>query len=316
MGAVLITGAGGFIGGHVARHLSADPGLHVVAATRDGRDGSRRIDLRGPLGSALDGIDAVVHCAVGDRGVTVDGTRALLAAAAAAGVRRFVHISSVAVYGAATGPVREDAATLDPSGAGYAAWKAAAEQACLAQPGIQTVRLRPAIVYGPGGTLWVSQMARRIRSGRWGSFGAAGEGTCNLVHVDDVAGAVAAALAAPGVDGQAFNVSGAEPITWNQWFARLAAGIGAPPLRAVAPAIWRARALAALPVKAAARLRPGLAADWLLGTPARSELTLFALRASYPVDAARAALGWSPAVGVAAGLASCVAWLRQEGLTA
>ncbi len=315
METVLVTGAAGFIGGHVLRHLSGDPGLAVLAATRDGRHGSRRLDLcdTGGMGAALEGVTAVVHCAVGGRAVTVDGTAALLRTAVAAGVRRVVHLSSVAVYGPATGVVREDAA-FTAGGSGYAAWKVAAERACLAATGVETVRLRPAIVYGPGGTLWVSQMARRIRSGRWGVFGSAGDGLCNLVHVSDVAAVVAAALRTPAAAGAAFNVNGPEAITWNAWFERLAAAIGAGSLPTVSPLALRARSVAALPLKALARLRPGLAADWLLGAPAASERTLFALPARYPTDAARRVMGWSPAVGIDEGLAQSVAWLREVGL--
>ena len=321
MGTVLITGAGGFVGSQVRALLAADPALRVVAATRDGRDGTRRLDLHGPdliarAGDALAGVDAVVHCAVGDRAVTVDGTGALLRAAAAAGVRRFVHISSIAVYGAAAGLVVEAAPMVAPDSPGYAGWKAAAEQACLAQSGLGVVRLRPTIVYGPGSVPWVSHLARRIRSGRWGVFGAAGEGTCNLVHVADLARAIAAALAAPGATGQAFNINGPEQITWNDWFARLADAIGAPALRLVSPGALRARSMLALPLKAAARLRPGLANQWLLGAPAASELSLFALRATYSSEAAAAGLGWTPAVGIAAGLASCMDRLRQDGVVA
>ncbi len=152
---------------------------------------------------------------------------------------------------------------LAQSAHGYAAWKAAAEQACLAQPGVETVRLRPAIVYGAGRhALGVADgAAHPVRP--LGQFGAAGEGICNLVHVADVAAAVAAALAAPAVAGPAFNVNGPEAITWNQWFARLAAAIGAPPLRplrplAGAPAPCRAAAEGA--GAAAARPRRRLAA--------------------------------------------------------
>lgn len=314
IGPVLVTGAGGFVGGHVASRLQRDPACTVIAATRDGRNGSRQLDLRDVAGlrSGLAGVGAVVHCAVGDRAVTVDGTRALLAAAAAQGVRRFVHLSSVAVYGGATGAVTEDTPLVPATGQGYAAWKVAAEQACLAQTGMEVVRLRPAIVYGPGSQIWVAKLAERIRSGRWGTFGQAGEGICNLVHVADVATATEAALSTAGAGGGAFNVNGAECVTWNDWFSRMAQALSAPRLLPLAPVALRARVLAALPVKAASRLRPGLAAHWLLGAPARSELALFALRATYPAAAAQAALGWSPQIGIDQGLAGCVAWLRQQ----
>jgi nucleoside-diphosphate-sugar epimerase len=312
---VLVTGAGGFIGSHTVRHL-AQQGFSVVAATRDGRNGSRRLDLRDPAGlpAALEGVRAVVHCAVGDRTVTVAGTRALLRAAAEVGVGRVVHLSSIAVYGAATGRLAEDAPTVSPDGDGYAAWKTAAEQACRAEKDVEIVMLRPSIVYGAGSSMWVGRMAARIRSGRWAVFGAAGEGTCNLVHVSDVTAAIAAALSAPGVAGRVFNVNGPEATTWNGWFTALAGAMGASPLRAISPAALRARTYASLPVKALARLRPELGRNWLLGAPGRSELSLFALHATYPTDAARDAMGWSPSVPIAAGLVDSVAWLRAEGL--
>ncbi len=179
-GQVLITGAAGFIGGYLVKHLSLDPTLSVIAATRDGQNASRRLELRdlASIHAALPGVDAVVHCAVGDRTVTVDGTRALLRAAAQAGVRRFIYFSSTSVYQSGAGVITEDASLVSPRGAGYGAWKVAAEQTCLAEPGLETVRLRPPIVYGPGSRQWISWYAQRIRSGRWATFGAAGEGTC------------------------------------------------------------------------------------------------------------------------------------------
>ena len=312
---VLVTGSAGFIGSHVMQRLAAMPAVAAVAATRDGRAGTRRLDLRdeNTLPAALDGVQAVVHCAVGDRAVTVDGTAALLRAAAAAGVRRVVHLSSVAVYGAVSGECPETAAMVPATGSGYAAWKAAAELACLEQRGVEIVRLRPAIVYGAGSMPWVAQLAQRIQSGRWGLFGRAGEGICNLVHVRDVADAAIAALQAPRAAGQALNINGNESLTWNGWFTALAQAIGAPPLQPVAPTRLWLRSLASYPVKAAARVSPGLASDWLLGAPARSELTLYALCARYPAEAATAALGWAPRVPIADGLAEAAEWLRSSG---
>ena len=312
IGPVLVTGAGGFIGRHLVQRLSQDPTATVIPTTRDGRDGTRRLDLRDTAGlqTTLAGADAVVHCAVGDRSVTVDGTRALLAAAAKAGVRRFVHISSVAVYGGATGVVGETTPLVPGTGPGYGAWKAAAEEACLAQTGLEIVRLRPAIVYGPGSALWTVQLARRIETGRWGNFGKAADGTCNSVHISDVISAVFLALETRNVSGLALNVSGTEVMSWNQWFTSNAEALGAPALRAISSLELKARVFGALPLKALARLSPGLATDWLLGSPARSELALFALKAVYPVDLAHSRLGWTPKVSVHDGLQQSVAWLR------
>lgn len=313
LGPVLVTGAGGFIGSAVARALSGQ--TEVIAATRDGRNRTRQLDLRegATLEERLTGAGAIVHCAVGDRQVTVDGTRRLLEAAARAGVRRVVHLSSVAVYGAAEGEVGEDTAMVSPGVGGYAGWKAAAELACLQAQGLEVVRLRPSIVYGPGSKLWVDGLARRIRSGRWGVFGEQGEGFCNLVHVRDVANAVVRAISAKDAPGRALNVNGSGRLTWNEWFVAFGRTIEAPELRDISPLRLRLRVATSLPVKAIARISPNFAADWRLGAPARSELALFALRAHYPTGAARDVLGWEPVIGWQDGLAECAEWLRRGG---
>jgi nucleoside-diphosphate-sugar epimerase len=325
---ILVTGAGGFIGNAVARHFLAQPGLAVRGATRDGRavaDGVApcRLDVRDPaqLAAALDGVDAIVHCAVGNRDTTVEGTRLLLQAARAARIRRVVHFSSIAVYGARTGVVDESAGLTSPAGHGYAHWKVAAEAACreAAVAGIDVVILRPAIVYGPGSAQWILRPAQRLLGGHWRGLGEAGRGTCNAVHVNDVAAACLAALRAPANtgNGAAFNVAGPETIDWAGWYARLAAALGCPALRDLSPAGWRRRMQAGLPPKALARLLPAagrLFRNRILAAPAPSELTLFALVATYPTQKATAQLGWQPRIGLDEGLADSVAWLRAQGL--
>ena len=325
MAVVLVTGAAGFVGSAVVRVLQAQPGVQVRAGSRRGAGVAGapgvRLDVLDPatLRPALQDVDAVVHCAVGDARTTVAGTQGVLDAASGAGVRRMVHLSSIAVYGAATGRL-DEAAPLIPAGRGttYAEWKVLAEQAC-AGSGVEVVRLRPTIIYGPGSTLWVETVARRIQGGHWGTFGPAGAGTCNPVHVDDVARAAAAALDAPEAGGMAFNIDGGTPMAWNDWFSQVAAAMGASPLLALPPGTLRRRSLASLPFKAVAGLLPPvrrMLGGMLLAAPAASEVALFARAATYPADRARTRLGWSPAVPLVDGLAGSAAWLRGMGLAA
>lgn len=306
---LLVTGASGFIGGAIARRLGGRVGVTLRAASRRAVPGGVRLDLTDPatLPPALEGVDAVIHCAVGDAATTIAGTRHVLAASRAAGVRRFVHLSSVSVYAATEGALAEDSPRVTPGGSGYAHWKAAAERECEAA-GIETVLLRPAIVHGAGSVLWVGKMGARLRQGLVGDMGQAGEGWCNPVHVDDVAAAVEAALTGrPG----AYNISGAAPLTWNAYFAGLAAAMGMEAPR-LSPAKVARNTWLSLPLKAVARvapaLRPRLPA--LLDAPARGELALFRQRVTYPIQAAAEGLGWHPSISVEQGWAEGAAWLR------
>lgn len=303
MAHVLVTGAGGFVGRAVVRHLRAT-GTCVRAGTRGGAPVDDapgvRLDVtdRASCDRAMDGIDSVVHCAVGAAAVTIGGTRTVLAAA---GPRRVVHFSSIAVYGATPGAVTEDAA-LAPDLRGYGAWKQAAEAAC----GANVARLRPTIVYGPGATVFVETLLARIRAGRWGQFGIDADGLCNPVHVDDVARAACLALTADA-GGQAFNIDAGTPMTWNVWFARIAALDGRT-LPEYGPGRLRAWSRNALPVKALARLAPPLrpALARALLAPAGSECALYRLQATYPATRARSVLGWQPLVSLDAGMAGCI----------
>ncbi|WP_051212209.1 NAD-dependent epimerase/dehydratase family protein [Rubritepida flocculans] len=302
---VLVTGGHGFIGRAACARLAA--GHSVRAASR--RSG---LDVTRPetLPPALAGVEAVVHAAVEGRASIVEGTANLLAAARAAGVRRFVHLSSVAVYGAAEGAVREDTPRA-PGDSAYGRWKAEAEALVEAVTDFEVVILRPALVYGPGDPLWIGRMARRLALGALGPLGAAGEGLADLVHVRDVAEAIALALTGPpGL----YNLGGPAPVTWNEYLARLAAGLGLAP-RPLSPAelAWRARL--ALPVKALARALPPLAPllpAALRESPGAGELALFRRRARYPWEKAEAALGWAPRIGLDEGLAESLAALRPR----
>ena len=317
-GSILVTGATGFIGSHVARHLARDSAARIVTSTRDGRNGTRRLDLRDPasIAGAVSGVGVIVHCAVGDRRVTVDGTRHLLSAAARAGVKRLIHFSSISVYQGTDALITESTPFVSAEQDDYAGWKVASEEACLAQPGLEIVRLRPTIVYGPGSRQWVSWPATRIRSGYWGTFGPAGEGTCNLVHVSDVCSAVSAALVSQDAAGRAFNINGDDLTTWNNWFTRLGAIVGVPSLPELSASDVRMRNLAALPLKVLAKSPLKLRFNRLLGVPSRGEMALYGSHTTYSNKQAESMLGWSPRLAISDGLIDTAEWLRREGLTA
>jgi nucleoside-diphosphate-sugar epimerase len=342
---VLVTGASGFLGGWVVECFDLN-GWPVRAGIRSWnsavRLARRELDIVPcdilsipQLRAALQDCSAVVHCAVGNERVTVEGTRNVMTVAADLKIARVVHLSSVAVYGAAVGNVTEKTPRT-PSGNWYAKSKVAAEEICedFIRRGVPISMLRPSIVYGPFSYTWTTSFATRIASGRWGTLGKAGDGTCNLVYVTDVVQAIVRALHAPAAIGETFNVNGGDSLTWNEYFVRMNQALGYPPLRSLKP--WRMAVKSRLltPVRAAGRLALGrfrsaimklhaksplaaqtmrLTESSLKLTPTPDQLKLFGQRVEYSIDKAKQTLGYAPQVDVAQGVDFSVAWLRQQG---
>jgi nucleoside-diphosphate-sugar epimerase len=186
---VLITGATGFIGCRVAEVLSNRAGYAVRALVHKPGNASRlarlpvemiQADLRdkAAIEAALAGCDAVVHCAIGTtygdhkqiRAVTVGGTENLLAAVQAnKKIRRFVHLSSLSVYGdEVRGTIDESIKPSPSKNDKYGRTKFAAEQLVIAaaRQGLSSIVLRPGCVYGPFGATFTSRPLSYLKNGR------------------------------------------------------------------------------------------------------------------------------------------------------
>ena len=202
----LVTGASGFVGSALLQALPASASRTLLVAGRrapqaSAADASRRVDLDLAAASIElpSGIDTVVHLAGEKRdesrmqAVNHHGTARLVDAAARAGARRFVHLSSVGVYGAAKHAGIVDESRVQSPANAYERSKAAGERAvrerCAANA-ISCVVLQPSNVLG-----W-SPQARpllglmRIVAKGWFRYFGRGEAWVNYVSVDDVASAV------------------------------------------------------------------------------------------------------------------------------
>jgi len=345
IGRVLVTGGGGFVGGRICEVLQSR-GIDVRAGLRRWGSAARigrfpveltLCDVMDPasIDAALEGVTRVVHCAVGDRQVTVEGTRNMLAAAERAGIERFVHISTTDVYGNVAGEVTE-AAPCASMGKEYGDSKIEAEQVCadFIQRGLPLTILRPTLIYGPFSESWTIEWASRLQARPWLLSREDCQGTCNLVYVDDLVSAVHLALVRDAAVGQVFNVNGSDRPTWQEYFDALNLALGLPELVPQSKAASRLAAQVMQPVRNLAKFliahfedpimslyqRSALAKRIMLfaestikKTPTTGEFDLLTKQASFSTQKAAEQLGYEPRVDMAAGIEYSVAWLRHHG---
>lgn len=250
---ILVTGATGFVGGALMRRLTADPSFNgVVATVRCNAEalpkGIQQV-LVGDLSpatnwsAALQGIDAVVHCAArvhvmldnatdplqAYREVNVSGTLNLARQAADAGVRRFVFVSSIKVNGEATLPghaftAGDVPAPLDP----YGVSKLEAEEGLREiemQTGMEVVIVRPPLVYGPGVKANFASMMRWVSHDIPLPFGAI-HNARSMVALDNLVDLLVTCLKHPSAAGQTFLVSDGEDVSTTELLRRTAQVMG------------------------------------------------------------------------------------------
>jgi 2-alkyl-3-oxoalkanoate reductase len=176
----------------------------------------------------LDGIDAVFNGAMGSPAAILAHAAALYGILLRAGADvRVVHLSSMTVYGSRSGEAIESMPLRSDAGA-YGAAQVEAESFASRYP--RSVILRPGCEYGPRCPQWSERIARLLCSHRLGDLGAAGDGVCNLLFVDDLVAAVLTSLRVPDIDGSCFNLAMRAPPTWNDYFTLFARALGAVPI--------------------------------------------------------------------------------------
>jgi nucleoside-diphosphate-sugar epimerase len=346
---VLVTGAGGFIGGWVAEALHL-AGWDVRAGISRWMSAARiaRFPLeivqcnvmdQASLDDALKGVDVVVHCARGpdeDDEVAKSGTRLLIERAKLAGAKKMVFTSSVAVYGDATGLIEEDTAPVGDMSA-YGNSKRVAEAVCdeLATDDFPIVGIRPTLVYGPFSQQWSAPYVARFASGRWTALGARGEGKCNLVYVGDLVRMIRFMIENDTGRFAVFNGNGPEVPSWNSYLERFNDALGFPRLAAPDPSLGLKVALRR-PVRKVGKYLLANHRDLLVAVASRSskiksamkkaeedlrlrpnddEMNRFATDVTYSMDRA-AKVGFVPRTSVDEGIAMTADWARDIGLVA
>jgi nucleoside-diphosphate-sugar epimerase len=312
LGRVLVTGGRGFIGRRLVTRLEA-LGHEVGVLTRGRPSHPREVqgDLQdgASLARACAGIHTVFHCAghahafsaMGEdearrhHAVNALGTRAMAEAAAAAGVQRFVFLSSVKAMGEPGARCIDETCPLPPE-TDYGRAKRAGEVALhevATRSAMHAVSLRLAMVYGAGGRGNLERMAALVRKGVFPPLPETSNRR-SLVHGDDVIAAMMLVAQDPRAAGQTYVVAHPDTASGRQLYDALRAALGLPARRWAVPY----GVLAGL-----ARLGDGLEA--LLGRrlPLDSEaLDKLLGSACYLPTRLQTELGWQPQMDLAAGL--------------
>jgi ornithine--oxo-acid transaminase len=329
----LVTGATGFIGGHLTQRLVRE-GYQVRCLVRASSDTSLldELDVEIAVGDltsarslahAAEGCRYVFHCGalVSDWAtaeeiarINVDGTRNLLEASVAASVQRFIHFSSTDIYGYPGGAAIDETHTATRFRNWYAQTKLTAEaQVRRAEEAhaLDAVILRPATVYGPRSTDVVGEIARAIRAGNMVLVNR-GRAIAGLCYVDNLVDAAVLALRHEAAPGHAFNASDGLDITWKEFTDGLADGLGYSQVRWSLP-YWMAHGIG-FSLERGYRL---LRKTTRLSTPpllSRQAVHVMGKNQDFSTRKARELLGWEPRIDYAAGLEATLAWLQAEHL--
>jgi nucleoside-diphosphate-sugar epimerase len=307
---IAVTGAGGFVGSHLVRRLvladyavralvrapwgTAEPDLELFQVNWQG--------AATEWAEALRGVDVVVHLAarthaIHERGkgsldeyrrVNVGGTQSLAAGAVEAGVRRLIFVSTIKVNGECTEaqPYRATDSPAPEDPYGVSKWEAEQVLAQIAGTGgIESVIIRPPLIYGRGVKGNFARLCRMIRRGYVLPFGAI-DNRRSLVSVENLVDLVSCCITHTEAAGKTFLVSDDSDLSTPQLIRSIAAAMGTRArLIAVPPFVLRTAGRISGRSEEMARLLGSLQVD---------------------IEHTRRVLSWSPATSVSEGLRNAV----------
>lgn len=323
---VLVTGANGFTGSYLTKRL-LEKGYEVRALVRKSSDLHAIQDLpveiayadladSPSLETALEGIGVVYHVAAAYRAenvpreyfwkVNVDGTRKLLEAARDAGIKRFVHCSTVGVQGEIKNPPATEEAPYNP-GDYYQESKVDGEKLALrffADNDLPGTVVRPVGIYGPGDTRFL-KLFKFINNNKFRMIGN-GKVLYHLTFVEDLVDGIILAGEKDEALGEIFTIGGDEYVTLNELVAKIAAILQKPVPTTRIPVwpVWLAGLLCEIACK-----------PFGISPPIyRRRVDFFIKDRAFDISKAKRLLGYQPRVSLDEGLRITAEWYLKEGM--
>ena len=328
---VLVTGAAGFLGGHLVDML-LERGDEVRAMVRPVEDASRLRKLDGvevvlgdlvdreSLKRAVDGVQRVYNVAAktGPWGLEKDynavnvwGVADLMTASMDAGVRRIVHTSSITVYGHHLKGIVTEEHPFHAEDNPYSRTKIAGEKLIadfVKERGAPVVIVRPAWIYGPRDNASFGRFVAMVESGKGFLIGS-GNNIIPVVYVRDVAqGLIKAGDASDEAIGKAYTIADDRRVTQAEYLNTIADFLGAPPV---------SRKIPYLPLVAAGR-----SAELTWRAMGRRNaapppvttygITLLGWNQEFSIEKARGELGYHPEYDIIHGVNEGVNWYLQS----
>jgi len=324
----LVTGATGFVGSHIVERLKKE-GMKVTAFVRSTSDISLLQEWGIPLAygdledkesiqKALEGKTHVFHCGavVSDwaepiliKKINIDGTQALLDESIKSGIKRFIHVSSLAVLGMHDHFQTDEEAPYELTGDAYCDTKIEAEKRVLQahkEKGLPVVIVRPGFIYGPRDRQFLPRVFSFLKANKFMYIGD-GLKILNLTYIHNLVDAILLAVKSPSAVGQIYNVTDDGGVTRKELIETICevAQLPKPTKSLPLPA---AKVLCAI-CETVTKITKSKKAPLLN----RARMKFLALNLDFDISKIRQDLNYNPNVKLEDGIRETIQWFQQSG---